>query len=226
MSFLDAIERRTEPPGILTRSTLTVLVPLVLLASACSGVASTSQPVVAPAPADVSIPASPPPGPAAVSRPAPPAAPAGAAATPGDGYQPVVQLGNTTAFKSAHVPFALYINAIHTRLHPIFADEFLTMLSGQPASSPLNQDLRADLELVIDQKTGQLVKIGVIRPSGVAAFDRAALNAVIRAQPFGPAPEVIASPDGRVYVHWELHRDPFDACTTRNARPYMLKSAP
>jgi hypothetical protein len=135
MSFLDAIERRDEPPGILTRSTLTALVLLVLLSSACSGVAATSQPGVAPAPADVSIPASPPPGPAAVSRPAPPAAPARAAAIPGEGYQPFVQLGNTTALNTARVPFALYLNAIHTRLHPTFADEFLKMLSGRSRSA-------------------------------------------------------------------------------------------
>jgi hypothetical protein len=25
---------------------------------------------------------------------------------------------------------------------------------------------------------------------------------------------------------WELHRDPVDACSTRNARPYLLKLTP
>ena len=29
-----------------------------------------------------------------------------------------------------------------------------------------------------------------------------------------------------MYLHWEFHRDPFDACTTRNARPFILKTAP
>jgi hypothetical protein len=36
----------------------------------------------------------------------------------------------------------------------------------------------------------------------------------------------IVSPDGNVYVHWEFHSDPFDACTTRDARPYLLKGVP
>jgi hypothetical protein len=54
----------------------------------------------------------------------------------------------------------------------------------------------------------------------------AALSSVDRAGPFGKAPEIIASPDGNVYLHWEFHRDPFDACTTRNARPFLLKNAP
>ena len=34
------------------------------------------------------------------------------------------------------------------------------------------------------------------------------------------------SPDGKVYLHWEFHRDRNDACSTRNAFPYLLKAAP
>lgn len=79
---------------------------------------------------------------------------------------------------------------------------------------------------MIEQKTGQLVRVGVIRPSGAPTFDRAVVDAVIRAQPFGPAPEVIASPDGKIYLHWAFHRDPFEACATRNVRPYILRSPP
>ena len=83
-----------------------------------------------------------------------------------------------------------------------------------------------DTMIVIDQKTGKLVKMGIVRASGVTVFDVAVMDAVNRAQPFGPAPEVISSPDANVYLHWEFHRDPIDACTTRNARPFILKSAP
>jgi hypothetical protein len=68
--------------------------------------------------------------------------------------------------------------------------------------------------------------MGVTRASGITAFDVVALNSINRAQPFGKAPDAIVSPDGNVYLHWEFHRDPFDACTTRNARPFILKSAP
>jgi len=192
-----------------------VAVALLLLAS-CVGEAASFSPA---APISTS---------AMVTLPAPPAAPPPAPAEPpktsSDDYQPSVKVGNTTALNAARVPFAHYLNQIHNRIHPIFADEFLASLNQ--ARSPWPPDLRTDLELVIEQTTGKLVKVGVIRASGVAPFDQAALQTVQRAQPFGPAPEIIASPDGNVYVHWEFHRDPFDACTTRNARPYLLKNAP
>ena len=60
----------------------------------------------------------------------------------------------------------------------------------------------------------------------MTAFDIVALNSVSRASPFGKAPDAIVSPDGNVYLHWEFHRDPYDACSSRNARPFLLKAAP
>jgi hypothetical protein len=103
---------------------------------------------------------------------------------------------------------------------------FIATLDKLPASHPLNQQLVTVLEIVIEQTTGKVVKMGIVKASGVTVFDLAVLDSVNRAQPFGPAPEVIASPDGNVYLHWEFHRDPVDACSTRNARPFILKSAP
>ncbi|MBI4701915.1 MAG: hypothetical protein HY744_12320 [Deltaproteobacteria bacterium] len=60
----------------------------------------------------------------------------------------------------------------------------------------------------------------------MTAFDVAALRSVEAASPFGKPPDAIVSPDGRVYLHWEFHRDPYYACTSRFARPYLLKAAP
>jgi outer membrane biosynthesis protein TonB len=60
-----------------------------------------------------------------------------------------------------------------------------------------------------------------VKTSGITAFDIAALDSVQRASPFGTAPSAIVSPDGRVYLHWEFHRDDY-ACSTINARPFML----
>jgi TonB family protein len=99
-------------------------------------------------------------------------------------------------------------------------------MDNLPKGHALNQDLSVILEIVVQKDTGKVVRIGVIKTSGVTAFDVAALSAVDRAAPFGKAPDVIESPDGNVYLDWEFHRDPFDACTTRNARPYILKSVP
>ena len=53
-----------------------------------------------------------------------------------------------------------------------------------------------------------------------------ALDAVQRASPFGPAPSAIVSSDGNVYLHWEFHRDEVYACSTMNARPFLLNVPP
>jgi TonB family protein len=143
-----------------------------------------------------------------------------------ENYVPTVQPGNITALNAARVPFATYLVAVHNRIHPLFADQLLGSLGNLPPGHPLNGDLSVHLEIVTAKDTGKIVRMGVTKASGATAFDVAALDAVSRAAPFGKAPDVIASPDGNVYLHWEFHRDPIDACTTRNARPYILKSAP
>lgn len=141
-----------------------------------------------------------------------------------ENYDPSVKPGNQTALNAARVPFATFINHIHNRLHPIFAEEFLDALNGLPNSHAFNNpSLVTHLEIVLAKDTGRIVRLGVTRTSGMTAFDIVALNSVSRASPFGKAPDAIVSPDGNVYLHWEFHRDPFDACTTRNARPFMLK---
>jgi hypothetical protein len=143
-----------------------------------------------------------------------------------ENYEPLVQLDNTTSLNAARSPFATYLVSIHNRIHPIFAEEFLEFLNGLPKGHALNQDLITHVEIVLDKTNGKVVRMGITRPSGNTAFDVAALSSVDRAGPFGKAPDIIASPDGNVYLHWEFHRDPVDACTTRNARPFLLKEAP
>jgi hypothetical protein len=71
-----------------------------------------------------------------------------------------------------------------------------------------------------------VLKMGVVRTSGITAFDIAALDSVQRSSPFGKPPKAIVSPDGNVYFHWEFHRDPVFACSTINARPFMLNVPP
>jgi hypothetical protein len=144
-----------------------------------------------------------------------------------ENYEPVVQLDNVTSLNAARSPFATYLVTIHNRIHPIFAERDLEALNGLPKSHPLNDPkLYTSLEIVLAKDTGKIVRMGVTKPSGITAFDMQALSSVDAAGPFGKAPDIIASPDGNVYLHWEFHRDPFDACTTRNARPFILKSAP
>jgi len=52
-------------------------------------------------------------------------------------------------------------------------------------------------------------------------FDYGAYNAVMRGQPYPIAPDEILSGDGRVYMHWDFHRQqPY--CHQSHARPYIL----
>ena len=47
--------------------------------------------------------------------------------------------------------------------------------------------------------------------------------AVQQAAPFGTPYPSIVSPDGKVYLQWDLRADPVEACSTRNARPFLLR---
>jgi len=141
-----------------------------------------------------------------------------------ENYVSSVKPGNQTQLNTARVPFASYLNGMHNRIHPIFADSFLGSLDGLPANHPMNdQHLLTKLEIVLT-KDGHLKKMGIVKTSGITAFDIAALDAVDRAQPFGPAPTAIVSGDGNVYLQWEFHRDEVYACSTMGASPYILNN--
>jgi outer membrane biosynthesis protein TonB len=86
--------------------------------------------------------------------------------------------------------------------------------------------LYTTLEIVLAGDSGRVEKLGVVRTSGVTAFDIGALESVMKAAPFGKAPAAIVSADGKVYVHWEFHRDPLVTCTSANARPFLLTRKP
>jgi hypothetical protein len=144
-----------------------------------------------------------------------------------ENYVSSVKPGNQTALNTAAVPFASYLNTIHNRIHPLFADSFLGSLDNLPKTHPLNSPrLITRLEIVVSPKEGRIVKMGIVKTSGITAFDIAALDSVHRAQPFGPAPGAIVSPDGNVYLHWEFHRDEVFACSTMHARPFLLNGPP
>jgi hypothetical protein len=143
-----------------------------------------------------------------------------------ENYVPSVRPGNQTALNTARSAFAGYLNGVHNRIHPLFADSFLGSLDSLPASHPMNNEqLSTEIEIILDQESGNVVRMGVTKFSGVTAFDVAALDSVKRAAPFGAPPREIVSPDGRVYLHWEFHRNA-EACSTFNARPFILKAQP
>jgi len=141
-----------------------------------------------------------------------------------ENYEPSVKTGNQTSLNTAASPFGTYLNTMHNRIHPIFAEEFLQSLNSLPPGHKLNDNLVTFVEIVLGKDDGKILRTGITKASGSTMFDLVAVNAARRAGPFGKAPDAIVSHDGKVYVHWEFHRDPFDACSSRNARPYLLKA--
>lgn len=142
-----------------------------------------------------------------------------------EGYVPAVKPSNQLRLGSATKPFATYLNQVHARVHPIFADQFLASLDNLPSSDVMNRpDLRVMLEIILESQEGCIHRMGVVAGSSSTAFDVNALDSVYRAQPFGPPPRAIVSADGFVYFHWEFHRGP-EACGTWNARPFLLEPA-
>jgi TonB family protein len=139
-----------------------------------------------------------------------------------ENYVSSVKPGNQTSLNTARSPFATYLNGMHNRIHPIFAESFLLSLDGLGKDNPMNDPkIYTRLEIIVTRQ-GRIVKMGVVKTSGITAFDVAALDSVQRASPFGPPPAAIVSPDGRVYLHWEFHREEAIACSTINAAPFML----
>lgn len=180
------------------------LIPTFVLAACAAPSAVQSPMVVAPAP---------------IASPSPP--PAAPTTSP---ERPVMHAGmKQRPLGDAAVPFASYLNAMHNRIHPEFADKELVAMDALPHRDPRSDiKLATRVELVVSADDGHLVKVSIVEASGVSAFDVAVLASIQRAQPFGRAPGAIASADGNVYVAWSFHRDPVYSCSTMHARPYLL----
>ncbi|MDC0679022.1 energy transducer TonB family protein [Sorangium atrum] len=142
-----------------------------------------------------------------------------------DVYVPDVKAGNTAALGGARVPFALYIVSMHERLHEVYGEELTAAREANPELRDA-ADLAVLIEIVVNQADGRLAKLGVAKSSGSVVFDVVALSALRRAAPFDVPPPSISSPGGKVYVHWTFHADPYQACSPRNARPFLLAKAP
>jgi TonB family protein len=138
-------------------------------------------------------------------------------------YIPRVTPGNQRPLGHERgICWAVYLNEMHKRIHPLFADSFLASLAALPPGDPMNDEqLTTRLEVVLT-RDGHIQQMGVVRSSKVTAFDIAALDSVDRAQPFGPAPDAIVSSDGFAYLQWEFRRNEVYACSTIGARPYVL----
>ena len=144
-----------------------------------------------------------------------------------EAYVPRVRLGNQVAIGASHAAFAAFLRAMAARIRPVFLDGFVTWILALPPGHALRQPhLQTRLEIVLEGGTGSIARTGVVLTSGVTAFDVGALDAVQRAAPFGEAPAEIRSPDGRVYVQWDLRGDPASGFSDQDARPSILREAP
>jgi TonB family protein len=140
------------------------------------------------------------------------------------GYHAALHPRNTGPIGDAAHYFAEYFNHVHRRVHPIFADTLLVRLDALPPDNALQAPaLNVTIELVLSGTDGSVVERGIVRSSAASAFDRAALNAVEQAAPFGPAPPEIRSFDGNVHLYWELRRDAM-ACSTMGMQPLLLRA--
>lgn len=136
-----------------------------------------------------------------------------------ENYMPSVRPGAQTALNAARSPFATYVARIHDRLHQTYHD-FVQNLPLDATGPFADPNLRTLLEIVLN-RDGTVHRVGVVRSSGLSMFDYGAYNAVMRGQPYPVAPEEILSGDGRIYMHWDFHRQqPY--CHQSHARPYIL----
>ncbi|MCB9661789.1 MAG: TonB C-terminal domain-containing protein [Sandaracinaceae bacterium] len=136
-----------------------------------------------------------------------------------ENYMPSVRPGTQTALNAARSPFATYIARMHDRVHQTYHG-FVENLPLDPSGPFGDPNLRTLLEIVLN-RDGSVHRVGVVRSSGLSMFDYGAYNAVMRGQPYPVAPDAILSGDGRVYMHWDFHREqPY--CHQSHARPYLL----
>jgi hypothetical protein len=143
----------------------------------------------------------------------------------GSGYHVTVLPSNLRPIGSAAPAFAQYLTDMHKKVHPVFADGFLSAADRRSANDPLgNPKLSTTVELVIEGKTGHIARLSIVRPSGLTEFDGGVIVSLDQAAPFGEAPPEIRSPDGNVHLQWELRRDRM-ACSTLGMHPLLLKPA-
>ena len=66
--------------------------------------------------------------------------------------------------KTLTATFAAYLNAVHQRLHQVFADGFLQSLEGLPGDHPLsNQEMSTHIEIALNEGAGPELRFGIER---------------------------------------------------------------
>ncbi len=133
------------------------------------------------------------------------------------------RIGNQAELGTRAHPFAAYIAEMHRSIHKLWAFGFLSELDAKAPSSDYNDMERwTQIEIVL-RGDGSVEKTTIVRPSGYAPFDAAAIDAILSSAPYSPPPEAIRSANGKVYLDWRFHRDDRQ-CGTFGVDPHILTS--
>ena len=119
--------------------------------------------------------------------------------------------------------FRAYLESTHEKIHALFADGFLASLTSLDPNDPLNNMELVTLmefEILAD---GKINEVHVLRTSGIAVFDAAAVHALYGASPFLAPPKEILSWNDRAYFRWAFNRNQ-RKCGVFNAEPYRLRA--
>ena len=142
-----------------------------------------------------------------------------------ENFIPEVKPGNQTALNTRAAPFAAYIAKMHRSIHKLWGFGALDDWDELPSSSPLNDyKLSTTLEMVMN-RDGTVDKVTVVRASGYLPFDAAAIDVAFNAGPYPDPPRAIRSANGKIYVHWQFHRDERQ-CATSGVDYFILDNPP
>jgi len=142
-----------------------------------------------------------------------------------ENFIPEVKPGNQTALNTRAAPFAAYIAKMHRSIHKLWGFGALEDWDELSGSSPLNNPaLSTTLEMVLN-RDGTLDKVTVVRASGYLPFDAAAIDVAFNAGPYPDPPKAIRSANGKIYVHWQFHRDERQ-CATSGVDYFILDNPP
>ena len=142
-----------------------------------------------------------------------------------ENFIPEVKPGNQTALNTRAAPFAAYIAKMHRSIHKLWGFGALEDWEELSGSSPLNDPhLSTTLEMVLN-RDGTVDKVTVVRASGYLPFDAAAIDVAFNAGPYPDPPRAIRSANGKIYVHWQFHRDERQ-CATSGVDYFILDNPP
>ncbi|HEY7373459.1 MAG TPA: TonB family protein [Polyangia bacterium] len=142
-----------------------------------------------------------------------------------ENFIPEVKPGNQTALNTRAAPFAAYIAKMHRSIHKLWGFGALEDWDELSSSSPLNNpNLSTTLEMVLN-RDGTVDRVAVVRASGYLPFDAAAIDTAYNAGPYPDPPRAIRSANGKIYVHWQFHRDERQ-CATSGVDYFILDNPP